>query len=210
MKTLIIHFALWATGTGLTVLAALSAHVWLHNSRYPHEATVESILRARLHPVTAAQERLIQEAVQRDPIQALVAVSIAQRRDLSPWKEINAKPSALVIVPKMALQAGLDGKIDQATASRFADSTLLVWGILEDASHVEAERFLSSVSRLAPEEFGNQGNDPSYALISSRLDTRFRADFRKNQEILSPLLAVTAPAEWNNLLERFQSATPRQ
>jgi hypothetical protein len=214
MNKFVVRMICWAVGT--FVLAILPA--WLlfsafYAQRHPRETIAEAYLRQRLGEMTRTQESTVRQAVHRDPLLAMLAVTSAQQSNTSAWQAVAnvavQPPSQTEQVQRLALDAALAGELSQPEAVRFVNSTLALWGILEDASPDDAAQYLAETQRLSPEEYLNAASDPSYAMVVAKLEPRFRGTFQANQRILTPLLAMSPPEQWNELLARFERAQPR-
>jgi len=195
----------------LAAIPAYFAYRYLQEQRHPREALAENYLRSRLPDMTADQESLVRRAVDDDPLLAMFVVASAQRQNQSPWEPLARAddPSQMLSVPRRALEEGIAGKLGKQQAAGFVDATLQTWAILADADKVEADAYLDQTRQLSPEELPLAAKNPAYALMVSRIDPRYRADFRDHQDILTPLLVATASDQWNNLLAKFQQAEPR-
>ena len=213
MKQLVIRIGIWGIGLALTLLVGWEMYEWLHAQRYPRETVAESYLKNRLGEMTSDQERLVRHAIDHDFLLAMLVATSAQNRGQPPWDALGQitkqSPTPVLAIQKQALSAGMEGKIKKDDAARFVDSSLAVWTILNDADPPEAERFLKQIEACSPEEYFNVAVDPSYTLITSRLDPKYRAVFRRYQQVLTPLLAMASVDEWDRLLAAFQVAQPR-
>jgi hypothetical protein len=214
MTKFAVRMVCWAAGTLLlAILPAWLLFSYFYAERHPRETIADAYLRQRLGEMTRAQQATVREAVHRDPLLAMLAVTAAQQNNNSAWQAVasvaNQPPSQTIEVQRLALDAALTGQLSKPEAVRFVNSTLALWGILEDASPTDAAQYLAETKRLSPEEFLNAASDPSYAMIVSRLDPRYRAMFQAHQPTLTPLLAMSPPEQWNALLGQFERAEPR-
>jgi hypothetical protein len=214
MTKFVVRIACCALGTFLlAILPAWLLFSFFYAQRHPRETIAEEYLRQRLGEMTHAQQSAVRAAVHRDPLLAMLAVTSAQQSNSSTWQAVAnvaaQAPSQTMQVQRLALDAALAGEMSRPEAVRFVNSTLSLWGILEDASPADASHYLAETQRLSPEEYFNAASDPSYAMIVSRLESRYRATFRANQRTLTPLLAMSPPEQWNELLGQFERAQPR-
>lgn len=206
MGKLIGRIGIWAV-----VLVAVLAGSWwckrqLDVRRHPTESMVIGLLEKRLGGMTPDQRAMVRDLAGQYPIETVLA---AHRDGWEGLDRLRAHgPDMTQKVQVLAFKAG-EEQLDQEAAVEFANVSLsLLWAIEEEDAPYAAS-ILDAVHRLSPEEYRNVAFDPSYAQIAPHLETKYREEFRKNQDILTPLLAVATQDEWNAVMGHFQAAQPR-
>ena len=207
MRTLIFRVGAWIACVALIVMGGSWVGRVLHDRRYPNQAWAEHLLVARLDPTTPEQKRLVKAALRRDPMVSVVAAHEEGWHGLQQF--VEGGPNPVMTIQRMALDAGLRQQLDRDAAAGFVDGAFTQYALAARANGAEAEKLLEELQHLAPEEYRNVAADSSYLLIVPGIDSQFRGTFRQHQDLLTPVIAVAEPAEWNDLLQRFDQAMPR-
>ena len=103
----------------------------------------------------------------------------------------------------------MNGEIDGPSAERFTNAAFTNLIYLEKIDPKKSDQSLSNLNNLSPNEYRNVAYDSSYLMMAPRLDVRHRDVFRKNQDVLTPMISIADPSEWDQLIEKFQNAMPR-
>ena len=211
MVKLLVRISTWVILAAGVVAGATYAHRALTRARDPQRWVVEEYLCQRLPDLTPQQNRLVRMCAHARPYQAMVA---AYRGGYEAVEQLHRDgPDRMQAITAMGLRAATrrekHERLELEAACAFADSTCLAVSLIGDLDAAEANRLVTDLEGLSAEEYRNVGCDPSYLIIAPRLDSPYRGAFRRNQDVLTPILLLTEPAEWNALMAQFVAAQPR-
>lgn len=211
MGKLVARIGAWTAMTALAVLGGLYAYRCLHEARYPVAYLTRDLLKQRLGKLTPAQQALVDQCAREYPNRVLVA---AYRGGRSGVENLHRDgPTTFQTITALGLKAArcgpVEDRLDLDAAKAFANSSYFLVRGIQATDSKYADELLRELQGLSPQEYRNVGIDPSYLIIARRLESRFRDDFRKNQEVLTPILLQTAPTEWNGIMGDFVAAQPR-
>ena len=206
MAKLVARVGIWA----VVLAAVLAGGSWckrqLDVRRHPVESEVVRLLGRRLGGMTRDQRAMVRDLARQYPIQSMLA---AHRSGWEGLERLRAKgPDITQQIQALAFKAGENG-LDKEAAVEFTNASLSLLYALKEVDPEYADSILHAIHGLSPEERRNVAFDPSYVQIAPRLNAKYREEFRKNQDILTPLLAVTAPKDWKTIMSDFQAAQPR-
>lgn len=183
-----------------------SVHALLERWHHPAETAVLDILKVKLTPNDSVQRKLLKETVAKYPLESLFA---AYRSGWEGIEDLWAKgPDYALTVSKMAFHPG-SMQVDKETAIAFIGNTTKLLETFAALDPDYGKTLLKELKKLGFHEYRNIAWDPSYIMIAPRLVTDHRELFRKNQEVLTPLLTMTDPADWTRVMDSFADARPR-
>jgi len=202
VKQIAKFVAVCAIVIALWVLVKESLTSWIR----PTELLVTDMLKERLKPETAEQRKLLRATVKQYPLESLFA---AHQSGWSGIKALNDKgPDYTVLVPALAFKGSRE-KLDKVTALGFIQKTSSLFETFATLDPQYGEKLLQELRKLSVAEYKNMAHDPSYLMIVYQLHPRYRNEFRQNQPLLTPLLTLVNPLEWNHFMGRFVEAQPR-
>jgi hypothetical protein len=202
VKQTIRFLAVFIVAALLWILVKDALHSWFH----PASTVVMTILEEKLGDLSPKQEKRLKTTVRRYPLEALFAAH------QSGWQGIEVLhqkgPDQAQTVMALAFKADRKS-IDKTVALSFIENSSGLLDTFADLDPAFGSRLLDEIKNLGASEYANMAFDPSYILIAPRLSPRYRDSFQKNQKVLTPLLTLMNPGEWDRFMARFEEAQPR-
>lgn len=202
IKQTIRFLAVFILAALLWILVKDALHSWIH----PAASVVMTLLEEKLGDLTPRQEKQLKATVRHYPLEALFAAH------QSGWEGIEALhqkgPDQAQTVLALAFRADRKS-LSKPLAMAFIENSSGLLASLSALDPAFGTRLLEDLKNLDVAEYANMALDPSYILIAPRLSPRFKGIFQKNQTVLTPLLTLMNPGDWNRLMARFEEAQPR-
>lgn len=193
-------------------VCAAAVSVWLLVTAYmagwksPEAAVSLRILQEKFADMSIGQKRMLRTVVKKYPLQSLLA---AHRSGWQGLQELLRKgPDYTLEVPALAFQAA-SAQLDKVAAMSFIENGTSLLQAVDRLDPQYGEKLLQDLRELTADEYANMAFDPSYILIAPRLSPRQRHQFRRNQKLLTPLLTLIEPREWDRFMEMFERSQPR-
>lgn len=201
----------WLAVTVATAFCAYVAFGELDHRRRPETFLASSYVAGRLGELAPAQRRLVDGCIASRPLESMIA---AYGGGYGAMEQLAAEgPTSAQTIAAMALRRCLpmtgEATVDSRTADQFVRSAATLFCVLDQVDQPYAQQFLGDLEQLSPLEYSNVAWDPSYVQVVRQLDPRWRDEFRRNQDILTPLLTCIVPDQWNGLMGQFAAAQPR-
>jgi len=209
---LALRLMLWGVCFAVLVVWSWYFVEWLQSEADPLRGWARKAIHAKCPALTGDERRLVNAAIAKDPIAAVLVVHDEHARGRAPWDALRAMstraPSREVRILRRAVDAVREKHLDEGAATAFVDSAATMSAVLAELGE-DADQFVDGLAALSPQEYRAVGVDISYAIIAPRLDPQHRSLLRDNLDFLTPILAACEADEWNALMKLFADAQPR-